>query len=248
MSISEFCNRNVIGVAGDTPVIEAAALMRQHHVGDVIVVEEVHGQRKPVGIVTDRDLVVEVMASGLDPRQLKVSDLVSGPVVTIDEGASYAQTVRLMSVKGRRRMPVVGPAGESIGMTPSTICSGNSRARWLHWRVSRSAVGAFEAGGGWVFVSGWAKPRTRLARYSVSDIPASTRFRTRAFPTTQSVVRMRPAIEAAFCNPSRVTFVGSMIPIATTSPNSSGCRVVAEAACAVNDSLEPQSTVSRRHR
>ena len=48
MSISEFCNRNVIGVAGDTPVIEAAALMRQHHVGDVIVVEEVHGQRKPV--------------------------------------------------------------------------------------------------------------------------------------------------------------------------------------------------------
>lgn len=116
MSISEFCNRNVIGVAGDTPVIEAAALMRQHHVGDVIVVEEVHGQRKPVGIVTDRDLVVEVMASGLDPRQLKVSDLVSGPVVTIDEGASYAQTVGLMSVKGIRRMPVVGRAGELIGI------------------------------------------------------------------------------------------------------------------------------------
>ena len=72
------------GLTEDTPVIEAAALMRQHHVGDVIVVEEVHGHRKPVGIVTDRDLVVEVMASGLDPCQLKVGDLVSRPVVTID--------------------------------------------------------------------------------------------------------------------------------------------------------------------
>ena len=116
MSISEFCNRDVVSATRDTSVIEAAALMRQHHVGDVMVVEEVHGQRKPVGIVTDRDLVVEVMASGLDPSQLKVGDLVSRPLVTIDEGASYAETVGLMSVKGVRRMPVVGRAGELIGI------------------------------------------------------------------------------------------------------------------------------------
>ena len=116
MSISEFCNRDVVCATRDTSVIEAAALMRQHHVGDVMVVEEVHGHRKPMGIVTDRDLVVEVMASGLDPCQLKVGDLVSRPLVTIDEGASYAQTVGLMSVKGVRRMPVVGRAGELIGI------------------------------------------------------------------------------------------------------------------------------------
>ena len=100
----------------DTSVIEAAALMRKHHVGDVMVVEEANGQRKPVGIVTDRDLVVEVMASGLDPSAPKVGDLVSRPMVTIDEGASYGQTIGLMSVKGVRRMPVVGQAGELVGI------------------------------------------------------------------------------------------------------------------------------------
>ncbi|HEV8096045.1 MAG TPA: CBS domain-containing protein, partial [Burkholderiales bacterium] len=55
MAISEFCHRNVVCATRETTVTEAANLMRQHHIGDVIIVETRGGKRVPVGIVTDRD-------------------------------------------------------------------------------------------------------------------------------------------------------------------------------------------------
>ena len=116
MPISEFCHRNVVCATQDTTITDAATLMRQHHVGDVIIVEQRDGQRVPVGIVTDRDIVVEVIAAGLDPRTFKLGDLRLVPLVTIGEHAGYAETVRLMSIKGVRRMPVVGKAGELVGI------------------------------------------------------------------------------------------------------------------------------------
>jgi CBS domain-containing protein len=116
MSISEFCVHNVVCASRDTTALEAAGLMRHHHVGDVIVVDEVDGAKKPVGIVTDRDLVVEVMAGGVDPRELKLGELVLRSPVTIDKNASYAETVRLMAVNGVRRIPVVGEGGVLVGI------------------------------------------------------------------------------------------------------------------------------------
>jgi len=68
MPISEICNREVVIVQRHNTILEAAQLMRQHHVGDVVVVEERGGVRVPVGIVTDRDLVVEIMAPAIDQR------------------------------------------------------------------------------------------------------------------------------------------------------------------------------------
>ncbi len=67
MPIGEICNRDTVIVKRDDTALEAAKLMRQHHVGDVVVVEERDGAQIPVGIVTDRDLVVEIMATELDP-------------------------------------------------------------------------------------------------------------------------------------------------------------------------------------
>jgi CBS domain-containing protein len=116
MSISEFCNRNVVCAARDTTIVEAAKLMRQYHVGDLVVVESLGEQRKPIGIVTDRDIVVEAIAAGLDPQELKLGDLLVGPLVTVSENAGYAETVRLMFIKGVRRIPVVGAAGDLIGI------------------------------------------------------------------------------------------------------------------------------------
>jgi CBS domain-containing protein len=116
MSISEFCVHNVICASRDTTALEAAGLMRHHHVGDVIVVDEVDGAKKPVGIVTDRDLVVEVMAGGVDPREVRLGELVLRSPVTIDKNASYAETVRLMAVNGVRRIPVVGEGGVLVGI------------------------------------------------------------------------------------------------------------------------------------
>jgi CBS domain-containing protein len=116
MPISEFCNPNVICAQRATTVVEAARLMRQHHVGDVVVVDHVGGRQLPVGIVTDRDIVVEVVAAGLDSTQLKLGDILTEPVATVSEDEGYAATIYQMVERGVRRMPVVGASGELIGI------------------------------------------------------------------------------------------------------------------------------------
>jgi len=116
MPITEFCVRNVVCASRDTSIVDAAALMRHRHVGDVIVIDQVDDKRVPVGIVTDRDIVVEVVAAGLDPESVKLGDLVPGPPATIEESAGYAETVRQMAVKGVRRLPVVDAAGGLVGI------------------------------------------------------------------------------------------------------------------------------------
>ncbi len=60
MPIGEYCNRKVVSTDRDRSIREAAKLMRNHHVGDLVVVESYEGERIPVGILTDRDLVMEV--------------------------------------------------------------------------------------------------------------------------------------------------------------------------------------------
>ncbi|HTR58341.1 MAG TPA: CBS domain-containing protein [Casimicrobiaceae bacterium] len=116
MSISEFCRRDVVCTTSDTTVGEAASLMRQHHIGDVIITEQRDGKQIPTGIITDRDIVVEVVAAGIDPRSLKLGDLKIPTLVTVSEGASYAETVTRMSVDGVRRMPVVAADGTLVGI------------------------------------------------------------------------------------------------------------------------------------
>jgi len=116
MSISEFCHREVVCATRETTITEAASLMRQHHIGDVIIVEYRGPKPIPVGIVTDRDIVVEVIAAGIDPAQLKLGDLRLASLVTVREDQSYAETVSKMSVEGVRRMPVVGPDGALAGI------------------------------------------------------------------------------------------------------------------------------------
>jgi CBS domain-containing protein len=116
MSISEFSRHEVVCATRDTTVTEAAALMRQHHIGDVIIVERRGEKQIPVGIVTDRDIVVEVIAAGVDPNTLKLGDLKLAPLVTVAEGTTYAQTVSKMAVEGVRRMPVVKSDGTLTGI------------------------------------------------------------------------------------------------------------------------------------
>jgi CBS domain-containing protein len=116
MNIADCCNRNVVVASRDTTVAEAANLMRHRHVGDVVVVDQADGDRRPIGIVTDRDIVVEVVAAGLDAKAIKVGDLVVGRLVTAEERDGCAATVRLMAAKGVRRMPVVNAAGALVGI------------------------------------------------------------------------------------------------------------------------------------
>jgi CBS domain-containing protein len=111
--IGNCCVRDVITVGAEASVAEAAALMRQHHIGALVIVG---AGGKPVGMLTDRDIVIEVVAAGLAPQAVKVTEIVQRPLVPIADSASLAEAVRLMSVNGVRRMPVVDANGGLVGI------------------------------------------------------------------------------------------------------------------------------------
>jgi CBS domain-containing protein len=116
MNVGTVCKRDVIGVVPETSVADAARLMRTHHIGDVLVLQHDGERRVPIGIVTDRDVVVEVVAADLDARQLKVGDLVTRQLVTADEHETCEDCVRVMALNGVRRMPVVDASGGLVGV------------------------------------------------------------------------------------------------------------------------------------
>jgi CBS domain-containing protein len=116
MPIGEICTREVVIVKRNETVLEAAKLMRQHHVGDVVVIEERDGVRVPVGIVTDRDLVVEIMAPELDPAALTVGDIMEQELVTVKESMGLFEAIQYMRSKTVRRLPIVDENGALIGI------------------------------------------------------------------------------------------------------------------------------------
>jgi len=116
MSVGEICNREVVITEKSLSVVEAARLMRTHHVGDLVVTEEINGRKRPVGIVTDRDIVVEVVAAGVNPDMLKVGDIMGPEVATVNEGEGLFEALRYMRDKGVRRMPVTDREGGLVGI------------------------------------------------------------------------------------------------------------------------------------
>jgi predicted transcriptional regulator len=116
MAIGEMCNREVVIVERETSLGEAARLMRQHHVGDLVVVESLAGGRRPLGIVTDRDIVLEVVAMDIAPESLRVGDIMSARLVSVRESEGVFETIRYMRSQGIRRVPVVDEAGWLVGI------------------------------------------------------------------------------------------------------------------------------------
>ena len=117
MPISDVCKTNVVTVYAETPVLEAAKLMRQHHVGDVVVImRQDEDTRTPVGIVTDRDIVVEVVATGLDPAVITVGDIMVGSLAVVSENNGVFETFQAMADEGVRRMPVISTEGSLLGI------------------------------------------------------------------------------------------------------------------------------------
>ncbi|MBL8498772.1 CBS domain-containing protein [Nitrosomonas sp. JL21] len=116
MTVGEICNREVIVIQRDETTLEAAKLMRQYHVGAVIVVEAQNGRQIPIGIVTDRDLVVEVLAPELDNTVITVGDIMAPEIFTIKENMTTYEAIEYMRRKTIRRLPVVDDSGELVGM------------------------------------------------------------------------------------------------------------------------------------
>ena len=115
-SIGKASVRNVVTVTRDSTVSEAALLMRTYHVGAVVMIEVDESGPRPVGILTDRDVAIAVVAAGLVPQTLKVGEVVQRSATTVTQDASCAEVVRLMSVNGVRRLPVVDASGLLVGI------------------------------------------------------------------------------------------------------------------------------------
>jgi CBS domain-containing protein len=97
-------------------VADLAKLMRNHHVGDVIVVEHSGTGARPVGIVTDRDLVVKILAEGVDPETVGAGDLMGPDLVTALDSEAVYDAIWHMRGKGIRRLPIVDERSLLVGV------------------------------------------------------------------------------------------------------------------------------------
>jgi len=117
MTIGSICKRSVVVSPRDESIVDAAKRMRMLHVGTVIIIEERDRMQVPVGILTDRDIVLSIVAS--DPEHLpflSVGDAMSDDLLTAGEDTSLPDALKLMQERGVRRLPVVDHAGALIGI------------------------------------------------------------------------------------------------------------------------------------
>jgi len=116
-TIGEICKRDVVSVTRETSVAAAAQLMRHNHVGALVVCERIDGGRRiPAGVVTDRDIVVEVVAPELRADTITVGDIMREELVTVRESEGVVPTLEVMRFKGVRRVPIVGADGQLVGI------------------------------------------------------------------------------------------------------------------------------------
>ena len=116
MRISDICTRHVFHVPSTASIRDAAEKMRKCHVGALVVVDNPNGQRMPVGIVTDRDIVVEVVAPGVDPASITVGDVMSRQPAWCGETDDVLRAIDVMRNRGVRRLPVLDAKGNLVGM------------------------------------------------------------------------------------------------------------------------------------
>lgn len=116
VTAGEYCNRELVIVSRSEPVREAINLMRTRHVGDVIVVDRQGDMLLPVGILTDRDIVVELLAEDVDLDTVSIGDVMSDQLVTIPEDTGLLDSIKYMQTKGVRRLPVIDHQGSLVGI------------------------------------------------------------------------------------------------------------------------------------
>jgi CBS domain-containing protein len=114
MTVGSICTRRVVTVARDIDIARAAMVMRDNGIGYLIVTEP--GDALPIGVITDRDIVVKVVARDVDPHSVTVGDVMTGePLIAADDD-SIGDTLRRMRELGVRRVPVVGAGGLVCGV------------------------------------------------------------------------------------------------------------------------------------
>src|SRR5215467_3023646 len=116
MVVGEICTTEVVCCRPEASALDAAKLMREKHVGDVIVISDSEQKRVPIGIVTDRDLTVEVLGRERDAAAVPLSALLRSPVMTANESEDLRGIIGQMRAHGVRRLPIVDDHGTLVGI------------------------------------------------------------------------------------------------------------------------------------
>jgi CBS domain-containing protein len=104
MAVLEYCRREPKTATGDESLRQAAERMEQERVGSLVVVDD---QQRPIGMLTDRDVVLAAIARRLDASTTPVHEIMHEPVVTVTEGSPVSVAIRFMRQYRLRRIPVV---------------------------------------------------------------------------------------------------------------------------------------------
>lgn len=112
MSLERIYKTDVVTVPPDATVLDVARLMRTHHTGSVVVVEG----HCPVGLITDRDIIVKLVAADLDSKQISASDVMSTPPALVNINYDPLDVTRIMRARGLRRLPVVDEHRHLLGI------------------------------------------------------------------------------------------------------------------------------------
>jgi CBS domain-containing protein len=110
--INQLGSRPAVSALRSVRVSDAARLMRDHNIGAIVVVDG----RKPIGIVTDRDIVTRIVASEKDPAAVTVGEIMTEMPAVADEGVALHEALRLCGAEGIRRLPLVDRNGDLVGM------------------------------------------------------------------------------------------------------------------------------------
>lgn len=116
MAIQDICSKSVVTVERDEKIKKVAELMRRHHVGSIIVTEIRRGKCIPVGMVTDRDIVVEIVAKGVDVEQVTAEDIMSRDLTAVKNSTGIFDVLKTMRRSGVGRAPVVDSRGDLVGL------------------------------------------------------------------------------------------------------------------------------------
>jgi CBS domain-containing protein len=113
--LKDFSTSVVAVVEPDTTALTAARLMRKHHIGALVVVDAAEKSR-PVGIITDRDLVLALMAEGLDPSLFTAGDIMSVELVLANPEMDAMDAIQLMRANRLRRLVIADEVGRLVGI------------------------------------------------------------------------------------------------------------------------------------
>jgi len=110
--LGKICTKPVVTASAEMTVDQAARAMRAKNVGALVVVNA----RRPVGMLTDRDVMVEVVAKGMDPATVRIGDVMNKTPITIREDLGILDAAKAFAKTGVRRLPVVTKSGVLVGL------------------------------------------------------------------------------------------------------------------------------------